>query len=187
MKHCASFVTTILYSTAGLSVLQSATGFSSSFNTAPSLLSSKKTLISKKYRDPSVATQTSTSLYLVTEDEVIAAVEKAELLWSDALEAREKSDLLSTEAEEEAVSAETTTTQSSNVIKMVESTKSFGQSQIDAAQNALDAGFEATSKVTSALDAANEADALEALAEEALAASEKVLEQHLIDFPENDE
>ena len=37
------------------------------------------------------------------------------------------------------------------------------------------------------MEATKEADEIEVLAEEALASSEKALEQHLIDFPEDDE
>lgn len=49
----------------------------------------------------------STMLYLVTEDDVLEAVETAEKLWAEALEARKTANALSDRAEEEAEAAAT--------------------------------------------------------------------------------
>lgn len=112
----------------------------------------------------------------------MAAVEKAEKLWADALEARKQADALSTEAEESITAVEGT---SKNVTAEIKK-GNIGPDQIANAQAVMDSGIKASTVLSDAQDAAEEADRIASLAEEALHASEKALEQHLVDFPENE-
>lgn len=125
-------------------------------------------------------------LQLVTEKDVLDAVEEAEKLWSQALEARKTANALSDRAEEEAEAAATSTQEVDALFKE----KNKGKAPISmqnlaqadaAAKSSLDAG----SMVSRALQAIEEADLLEKLAEEALQKSEEQLEQHLKDFPDS--
>ena len=119
----------------------------------------------------------------MTEEDVLDAVEKAEALWADALEARKTANALSDRAEEEAEAAASSANEVNERFKDRSEPISMEQlAQADAAaRSSLDAG----SMVTKALDATDEADRLEKLAEEALQESENQLEQHLIDFPDS--
>ena len=122
-------------------------------------------------------------LSLVSEDDVIDAVEKAEALWAQALEARKTANALSDRAEEEAEAAAGTAKDAENIFQNKTSPVSMEQLvQFDAiAKTNLDA----TTMVNKALKASQEADELEQLAEEALRKSEEQLEQHLNDYPDS--
>uniref|UniRef100_A0A6U3RRT2 Uncharacterized protein n=1 Tax=Ditylum brightwellii TaxID=49249 RepID=A0A6U3RRT2_9STRA len=137
-------------------------------------------------RKPFFITPSPTSLNAVTEDDVIEAVEKAEALWVNALEARKKANALVDVAEGEATSASESADTAMEALN-VQSGGTFGMSNVETAKGALNAALDAGSKVDQAVKATEEADKLEKLAEEALAASEVLLEQHLIDFPEQNE
>ena len=121
--------------------------------------------------------------YLVTEEDVFKAVEQAEALWAEALEARKTANALSDRAEEEAEAAASSAEEVNEMFKNRENPISMQQlAQADAAARSnLDAG----SMVNKALEASDEADRLEKLAEEALQRSEEQLEQHLKDCPES--
>jgi hypothetical protein len=131
----------------------------------------------------SVDQQINTRLSLVSEDDVIEAVERAETLWAQALEARKTANALSSRAEEEAEAAAGTAKDAENIFQNKTSPVSMEQLvQFDAiAKTNLDA----SSMVNKALKASKEADQLEQLAEAALRKSEEQLEQHLKDFPDS--
>jgi hypothetical protein len=125
---------------------------------------------------------TSTCLSLVTEDDVIEAVEKAETLWAEALEARKTANTLSDRAEEEAEAAAATSQQ---VAEMYTNMKTISLEKVAEADAATKSNIDASSIVGEALDASDKADRLEDMAEEALKLSEQNLEQHLKDFPDS--
>jgi hypothetical protein len=125
---------------------------------------------------------TSTCLSLVAEDDVIEAVEKAESLWAEALEARKAANALSDQAEEEAEAAAETSQQ---VAEMYQNMKAISLEKVAQADEATKSNIDASSMVGTALDASDEADRLEGMAEEALKLSEQKLEQHLKDFPDS--
>ncbi|KAK1737562.1 hypothetical protein QTG54_011848 [Skeletonema marinoi] len=111
-----------------------------------------------------------TALKVVTEEDVIALVEKAEDLWAKAYEARRGNWIRCEVSTSDATEA---LKQSISVEKVADATT---------AQNlSLDLGYQ----LEEALKAQDEADEIELRAEKALAESEAALEQHLIDFPEN--
>jgi len=120
---------------------------------------------------------------LVTEDMAIAAVERAEALWAEALAAREKANELSVEAEElsEATAKET---EGMNEKMSGEGTK-FSLSMIGDARVAMDTAIDAQKLISDAVAAAELADQLEEDAEIALQVSEAILEEHERDFPES--
>ena len=121
-----------------------------------------------------------TALYLVTEEDVIALVEKAEDLWAKAYEARQAANKLSEKAEAIGLDAEVSTSDATEALKQSISVEKVADATT--AQNlSLDLGYQ----LEEALKAQEEADEIEMRAEKALAASEAALEQHLIDFPEN--
>ncbi len=123
----------------------------------------------------------STKMSLVSEEDVLEAVEQAEILWAQALEARKTANALSDRAEEEAEAAAGTAKEAENIFQNQSSPVSMEQLvQVDAAAKS---NLDATSMVNKALKASEEADRLEQLAEEALRKSEERLEQHLKDFP----
>ena len=114
---------------------------------------------------------------------MIEAVEKAETLWAQALEARKTANALSDRAEEEAEAAAGSAKEAENIFQNKTSPVSMEQLvQFDAiAKTSLDS----TTMINKALKASEEADELEQLAEEALRKSEEQLEQHLKDFPDS--
>ncbi|KAL7534194.1 hypothetical protein ACHAXR_005713 [Thalassiosira sp. AJA248-18] len=122
------------------------------------------------------------SLNLVNEADVIALVEKAEDLWAQVEQLRKKSNELSMEAESLGQEAETTTADAMESLK-----ESISEEKIAEASNAQNLSIDLGSLLEQAMEASKKADEIEALAEEALAASEAALEQHLIDFPDDDE
>ena len=122
----------------------------------------------------------------VTADDVEIAVEKAEKLWADALAAREKAETLAVQAEELASQSETSTTTAKDALEDSTGVKTFKLSMLGDAQAAMDVSIRAGEILADAYDAAEEAERLEALAEEALVASEEAIEQHLVDFPDSE-
>jgi len=117
---------------------------------------------------------------VVTEEDVIALVEKAEDLWAKAYEARQAANKLSEKAEAIGLDAEVSTSDATEALKQSISVEKVADATT--AQNlSLDLGYQ----LEEALKAQEEADEIELRAEKALAASEAALEQHLIDFPEN--
>ena len=125
----------------------------------------------------------SSQLNLVTEADVIALVEQAEALWTKVEQLRNEANDLSIQAETLGHETELSTEYATNLLK--DNTISEGKiAEISIAQNnALDLG----ALLDRAQQATEEADESEVLADEALAASEVALAQHLIDFPEDDQ
>eukprot|EP00525_Craspedostauros_australis_P006407 CAMPEP_0198123086 /NCGR_PEP_ID=MMETSP1442-20131203/36629_1 /TAXON_ID= /ORGANISM="Craspedostauros australis, Strain CCMP3328" /LENGTH=174 /DNA_ID=CAMNT_0043782239 /DNA_START=163 /DNA_END=687 /DNA_ORIENTATION=+ len=123
-----------------------------------------------------------THLSATSEQDVWKAVERAESLWEEALEARKNANAMSDRAEEE---AEAAASQSTEVNEMLSNMKSISLEKIAQADTVAAASLDAGSILRKALDAKEEADRLEALAEEALEESEVVLDQHLQDFPDS--
>eukprot|EP00536_Pseudo-nitzschia_multiseries_P004638 jgi/Psemu1/285233/fgenesh1_pg.78_\ len=124
-----------------------------------------------------------TRLYLVSEEDVIAAVERAENLWEKALEARKEANALIDRAEEEANASAETAKEAENIF--MDKTKPVSMEQLVQVDNAAKASLEATTLVNEATKASEEADRLESEAEEALKKSEEILDQHLIDYPDS--
>ena len=124
----------------------------------------------------------SMSINLVTEADVIALVEKAEDLWGQVEKLRKEANELSIQAETLGQDAEASTADAMEALK-----GSISVANIAEANNAQNLSIDLGSLVERAAKATEEADQIEVLAEEALVASEKALEQHLIDFPEDDE
>lgn len=122
-----------------------------------------------------------TKIYLVSEEDVLEAVENAENLWAEALEARKTANALSDRAEEEAEAAAGTAIEAENIFQNKTTPVSMEELvQVDAAaKNSLDA----TTCLNRALESSDEADRLEQEAEEALRKSEEQLNQHCEDFP----
>ena len=123
--------------------------------------------------------------HLVTEDDVLKAVEKAETLWADALEARKTANALSDRAEEEAEASAETANQMNAVLQARGKETPISMQQLAEADAAARSSLDAGSMVQKALKASDEADRLEKLAEQALQDSEAQLEQHLQDFPDS--
>ena len=119
---------------------------------------------------------------LVTEDMAVAAIEKAEALWAEALAARQKADALSAEAEE--LSAETAVESEGMNEKLSGEGTKFSLSMIGDARVVMDTAIDAQKLITDAVAAAELADQLEADAEIALQVSEAMLAEHERDFPE---
>ena len=126
---------------------------------------------------------TTISLNLVTEEDVIALVDKAEDLWAKVQTLRNEANDLSIQAETLGQTAE---------VSAADAVKSLSQAKIDLSkekiaevQQAQSQSIDLGSLLERAVKASEEADEIEILANEALAASKKALEEHLIDFPEN--
>ncbi|EJK46876.1 hypothetical protein THAOC_34436 [Thalassiosira oceanica] len=120
------------------------------------------------------------SLSLVTEEDVIELVEKAEDLWGRVEALRKESEALSLQAEDVGTETEAATKEAEASLK----TGSISVSKMADAQEAQNKALDLGSLLEAALRKSEEADEVEVLAEEALAASERALEQYLIDFPE---
>lgn len=133
-------------------------------------------------RRASAADAASVARGLVTEDDVLEAVEQAESLWGEALEARKTANALSDRAEEEAEAAASV---SKEVEEMVNTRTTISMEQLAQTDAAASANLDASSALNRALIANERADQLELQAEEALKASEKRLEEHLKDFPDS--
>mmetsp|Transcript_939 Transcript_939/g.2135 ORF Transcript_939/g.2135 Transcript_939/m.2135 type:complete len:165 (+) Transcript_939:44-538(+) len=120
-------------------------------------------------------------LAAVTEDEVLAQVEKAEESWARALEARKEANALSDRAEEQGEAAAEIAKEAEAAIRE----GAISLEKIAMADQATNSNLDAGSVLSRALQAADDADRLEAIAEVALANSEEMLDQHLIDFPDS--
>ena len=138
--------------------------------------------VSNRYKIHS-SSSSSSSLHLVTEEDVIALVEKAEDLWGKVEQLRTTSKELSMQAEEMGEDAESS---ASEVMKGLTQKKiDLSAEKIADLQQAQSQSLDLGSLLDKAAQATEEADEIESLANEALASSEAALEQHLIDFPEN--
>jgi len=120
---------------------------------------------------------TTISLNLVTEDDVIALVDKAEDLWAKVQTLRNEANDLSIQAETLGQEAE---------VSAADAVKSLSQDKIDLSEEKIQEVQQAQSQsidlgsfLERAVKASEEADEVEILANEALAASEAALEQHL--------
>jgi hypothetical protein len=120
------------------------------------------------------------SLRLVTEDEILERLTKAEELWAEAHDARQEANALSERAESEADTAATKAFAAKENMKV-----SISLEKLEQADAATVANIGATEVLSMALNASEKADELELLAEQALEESEKALEQHFIDFPDS--
>lgn len=125
--------------------------------------------------------QKTTRIFLVSEEDVLDAVERAETLWAEALESRKIANTSSDRAEKKAEESAEESEEAANIFQDRTTPVSKEQLiQVDtASKNSLDATF----FVNKALEASDEADRLEQEAEEALRNSEERLDQHLKDFP----
>ena len=124
--------------------------------------------------------------HLVSEDDVVQAVEQAEEMWAEALEARKTANALSDRAEEEAEAAAATSEEIDTLFRTQKAqSEPITMTQLAAADAAARSNLDAGSMVNRALRAVEQAEKLEALAEEALQRSEEILEQHLSDFPDS--
>lgn len=113
---------------------------------------------------------------------MIALVEKAEDMWGKVETLRKEANDLSLQAETLGQEAET------SAPGVIESLKgSISEEKLAEAGNVQNLSLDAGSLLDRAMKATMQADELELIAEEALQASEAALEQHLIDFPEDDE
>jgi hypothetical protein len=131
----------------------------------------------------SINQQSQITLSLVTEGDVLKAVENAEKLWAEALEARKVANALSDRAEEE---AEAASTQAKEVEEsMRDRSKPISMEKLAQADAVSRANLDAGSLVNKALQASDDADRLLAKAELALEQSEECLEQHLKDCPDS--
>ena len=118
------------------------------------------------------------ALAAVTEEQVIQQVDRAEEAWAQALEARKEANALSDRAEENAEAAAEVAREADAAMKE----GAISLEKIAKADQATSSNLDASSILSRALQAAEEADRLEEIAEEALAKSEEMLEQHLVDF-----
>ena len=121
------------------------------------------------------------ALAAVTEEQVIQQVDRAEEAWAQALEARKEANALSDRAEENAEAAAEVAREADAAMKE----GSISLEKIAKADQATSSNLDASSILSRAMQAAEEADRLEEIAEEALAKSEEMLEQHLVDFPDS--
>ena len=125
----------------------------------------------------------STRIFLVSEEDVLEAVEYAETSWAEALEARKTANELSDKAEEEAEATAELAKKAENIFD--DRSKRVTMEQLvqvdEVAKNSLDA----TSSLNRAMEASDEADRLEQEAEEALRKSEERLDQHLKDYSDS--
>mmetsp|Transcript_21531 Transcript_21531/g.21861 ORF Transcript_21531/g.21861 Transcript_21531/m.21861 type:complete len:187 (-) Transcript_21531:100-660(-) len=129
----------------------------------------------------STTRQKTTRMFLVSEEDVLEAVEHAETLWAVALESRKIANTSSDRAEKKAEASAEQSEEAANIFQNRTTPVSKEQLiQVDtASKNSLDATF----FVNKALEASDEADRLEEEAEKALRNSEERLDQHLKDFP----
>ena len=124
-----------------------------------------------------------TALGLVSEEDVLEAVERAETLWAEALEARKTANALIDKAEAEANASAGTAKEAENIFR--DKTTPVTMQELVQVDSAAKASLDATSLVNKAMEASDEAERLETEAEEALKKSEETLDQHLLDFPDS--
>lgn len=122
----------------------------------------------------------SLSLNLVTEDDVITLVEKSEKLWAQVEKLRIEAQQLSIQAESLGQEAEISTSDAMNSLKG----SIISADKIEMASNAQNVSIDLGSLLEQVQEATERADAMEVLADEALAASQAAFDQYLIDFPE---
>ncbi|KAL7527200.1 hypothetical protein ACHAWF_002082 [Thalassiosira exigua] len=124
------------------------------------------------------------ALSLVTEADVIGLVEKAEDLWAKVETLRKEANDLSMQAESLGQEAETST---ADAIESLKVKGAISEKELEEAKDAQNLSIDLGTLLEKATSATMQADEIELLAEEALAASEAALGQHLKDFPEDDE
>jgi len=124
-----------------------------------------------------------TRTFLVSEEDVLEAVERAETLWAEALEARKTANALVDKAEEEANASAGTAEKAANIFQ--DKTTPVTMEELVQVDSAARASLDATTLVNRAMEASDHASELESKAEEALKKSEEALDQHLIDFPDS--
>ena len=145
----------------------------------------------KYYGSPSTTTS---QLRAVTEEQVIAVVEEAEALWAEALEARKKADeaagkaeavqaAAAAEAAAAAASSESDKYDSDVAAVVTADTSHLDAKIISMAEMADD--IEVDVYVKEAEQYSEKADEIELRAEAKLAESERLLDQHLLDFPDS--
>ena len=126
---------------------------------------------------------TTASCFLVTEADVIEAVEMAEDLWAKALEARKTANALSDRAEEEAEAVSMRASEVETIMK--DRSQPISMEKLNEADAVAKSSIDAGAMVNNALELNGEADRLQELADIALKKSEELLDQHLIDFPDS--
>lgn len=125
--------------------------------------------------------QSSWRLAAVTEAQVLAAVEEAETLWAEAMEARNKADEAAGKAE--AIRAASSTEDGETPDGDAPETSHLSPKVLSLAS--LADGMEADTFIEEAEKYSQEADEIETKAEKALTETETLLEQHLKDFPDS--
>lgn len=124
-----------------------------------------------------------TRTFLVSEEDVLEAVEHAETLWEEALEARKTATALVDQAEEDANTSAGIAKKAENIFQ--DKTTPVTMEELVQVDSAAKVSLDATILVNKAMEASDKAEAVEAAAEEALKKSEETLDQHLIDFPDS--
>ena len=169
-----------------LTLIPAVDAYSSSLMKASAMGINGRTTISSSrptWTSPAFPRTRTSRLSLVTEEDVLEAVEKAEALWAQALEARKTANALSDRAEEEAEAAATTAKDVEHLLK--DKSSAISLEKIAQADKAAKSNIDASGMVNKALAAEEEANRLEALAEEALRVSEEKLTKHLEDVPDS--
>ena len=93
--------------------------------------------------------------FLVSEEDVLEAVEKAEELWAEALEARKEANALIDKAEEEATASAGTAKEAENIFQ--DKTTPVTMQELVQVDNAAKASLDATSLVNKAMEASDRA------------------------------
>jgi hypothetical protein len=101
------------------------------------------------------ASSTGTRMFLVSEEDVLEAVERAEALWAEALEARKTANALIDRAEEEANASAGTAKEAENIFQ--DKTTPITMQELVQVDSAAKASLDATSLVNKAMDASDEA------------------------------
>lgn len=92
---------------------------------------------------------------MVSEEDVLEAVEKAEVLWAEALEARKEANALIDKAEEEATASAGTAKEAENIFQ--DKTTPVTMQELVQVDNAAKASLDATSLVNKAMEASDRA------------------------------
>ena len=96
-----------------------------------------------------------TRIFLVSEEDVLEAVERAETLWAEALEARKTANALIDRAEEEANASAGTAKKAENIFQ--DKTTPITMEELVQVDSAAKASLDATSLVNKAMEASDEA------------------------------
>lgn len=174
-KHFSLFYSS---SSSSLSPQLSTTRRKTKKTTAVYLSTNRVIDLSSRQRESSLST---TRIFLVSEEDVLEAVERAETLWAEALESRKNANTSSDRAEKKAEASAGQSEKAANIFQ--DRTTPVSKEQLIQVDTATKNSLDATSFVNKALEASDEADRLEQEAEEALRNSEEQLDQHLKDFP----